>query len=346
MIGTMSPSPSTSNHKIARDMKLHHTATALVLFLPLLHSCNEVDEISGDNVAGNSPIVVSAETASPFTRSYIPLGMYDNFKVFAASEQGGTRTVVMDGYKVEFLTDDWTYVSETQSLMYWNSNADRYLFTAGAPVDAVAAISATSMTLSLENNTTGSAMACQPLRIERTSADFGHTVNLRFGYAHCRVCVAFMKNAAESVTVEDVRLTPDIAIASKAELTYSYDWSTTTPAATPQLSVKASSGASLGFDRVTIPSSTSDAVLSETRHYCVPDAANTTGWTISLTVNGQQKSASFVNSEKWESGKNYIYVFSLEENGPKLVHVISQDNFFYCEDILPGDKFSNADMTE
>lgn len=291
--------------------------------------------------------MVSADNVFPFTRGYIPQGMYDNFKVFAAAEKDGAQTVAMDGYEVKFVDNDWSYVNDTQHLVYWNPNADRYLFTAGAPIDAVTSIKATSMTLSLENNTTGSVMAAEPLKIENSSDDFGKTVNLRFAYAHCKVCVAFKKEGTEDMTISAIKLTPDAAIASKATLTYSYNWSTATPKATQQVSTTETSADAFSFADVTIPAdNTSDAVTSATYYYCVPDASNPKGWQVSLKCNGETKSASFENSETWQSGKNYIYVFSISENGPKLVKVISQDNFFDCNDIVSGGEFSGDDMTE
>ena len=315
----------------------------------LLNGCNEADKISGDDVPGYSPVMVSADNDSPSTRGIPqgPQGMYDNFKVFAASEKDGTRTVAMDGYAVNFVTDDWSYVNDTQHLVYWNPNADSYLFTAGAPIDAVTDINANSMTLSLKNNTTGSVMAAEPLKIENSSADFGKTVNLRFSYAHCMVSVAFTKESTKDVTVTDITLTPDEEIASEASLTYSYDWNSDTPTATQQLSTTETSAAAFSFAEVTIPANnTSDAVTSTTHYYCVPDASNPKGWQVSLKCNGAIKSASFENSETWLSGKNYIYVFSISEKGPKLIKVISQDNFFDCNDIVSGGEFSNTDMTE
>ena len=203
------------------------------------------------------------------------------------------------------------------------------------------------MTLSLKNNTTGSVMAAAPLKITNSSHDFGKTVNLRFAYAHCMVCVAFKKESTEEVTVTDITLTPDEEIASKASLTYSYDWSTDTPTATQQVSTTETSAAAFSFADVTIPANnTSDAVTSATHYYCVPDAANTNQWQVSRKCNGVTKEASFENSEIWQSGKNYIYVFSISEKGPKLINVISQDNFFECNDIESGGEFSNKDMTE
>ena len=291
--------------------------------------------------------MVSAAPVTPFTRGYIPQGMYDNFKVFAASEKDGAQTVAMNGYEVKFVDNDWSYVNDTQHLVYWNPNADSYLFTAGAPIDAVTDINATSMTLSLKNNTTGSAMASEPLKIENSSADFGNTVNLRFSYAHCMVSVAFTKESTEDVTITDITLTPDEEIASEASLTYSYDWNTATPTATSTVNTTEKSADAFSFADVTISAdNTADAVLSETHYYCVPDADNTNNWSISLTCDGEQKTASFVNSETWQSGKNYIYVFSISEKGPKLIKVISQDNYFDCNDVIPGDSFSGDNMTE
>ena len=315
--------------------------------LLLLVSCKEADELSGDDVPGYSPVMLSAAPVSPFTRGYVANGMYDNFKVFAASEKGGAQTVAMNGYDVNFVADDWSYVNDTQHIAYWNPNADSYLFTAGAPIDAVMDINASSMTLSLENNTTGSVMAAEPLKIMNGSDDFGKRVNLRFAYAHCRVCVAFKKEGTEDMTISDIKLTPKAEIASKATLTYSYDWDTDTPTATSTVSTTEKSADDFSFADVTIPASnTSDAVTSETHYYCVPDAANTNQWQVSLKCNGETKQASFENSETWQSGKNYIYVFSISEKGPKLINVISQDNFFECNDIESGGEFSGDDMTE
>ena len=313
----------------------------------LLNGCNEADKISGDDVPGYSPVMVSADNDSPSTRGILPQGMYDNFKVFAASEKGGAKTVEMDGYEVTFGNDGWSYVNKTQPLVYWNPNADSYLFTAGAPINAVTDINASSMTLSLENNTTGSVMAAEPLKIMNGSDYFGKRVNLRFAYAHCRVSVAFKKEGTEKVTVTDITLTPDEKIASEASLTYSYDWSTATPTVTSQVSVSKTSKTDFAFADVTISAdNTTDAVLSETHYYCVPDASNPKGWQVSITCNGETKQASFVNSETWKSGKNYIYVFSISEKGPKLIKVISQDNYFDCNDIESGGEFSNTGMTE
>ena len=203
------------------------------------------------------------------------------------------------------------------------------------------------MTLTLENNTTGSVMAAEPLKIENSSDDFGKTVNLRFAYAHCKVCVAFKKEGTENMTITDIKLTPDAAISSKAGLTYSYDWSTATPTVTSTVSTTEMSADAFSFADVTIPADNiSDAVTSATYYYCVPDASNPKGWQVSLKCNGETKQASFVNSETWLSGKNYIYVFSISEKGPKLIKVISQDNYFDCNDIESGGEFSNKDMTE
>lgn len=271
--------------------------------------------------------------------------MYGEFKVYAVAEVGGTQEPVMEGYKVKFVTDSWTYVTDTQELMFWDSKADCYLFTAGAPIEPVKSISANAMTLHLENNLTGSVMAGEPLVIEKGTPEFGKIVNLRFGYAHCRVCVAFVKNAESDIKITDIKLTPDAAITTEADLTYTYDWST--PAVSTQLTSIAKSAESLSFKYVTIPAGTTGAVLSETRYYCVPDATNTTGWTVSLKCGEEQKSGTFVNEQTWESGKNYIYIFSLEEKTPKLIYVLSGEmDYFDCNDIVPGGEFSWSDMTE
>ena len=294
------------------------------------------------------PITLNVETA--ITRSSIPSGMQGNFKVYAVSDKNGSATIEMNAYKVTFNNGTWSYVSDTQPLTYWKNHAERYRFTAAAPFDAVTAIDAMSMTLALENNTTGSVMAAEPLKIMNGSDDFGKRVNLRFAYAHCRVCVAFKKEGTEDMTISDIKLTPDAAIASKATLTYSYDWSTDTPTAIQQVSTTEKSADAFSFADVTIPASnTTDAVTSATYYYCVPDATNTNQWQVSLKCKGETKQASFENSETWQSGKNYIYVFSISEKGPNLIKVITQsspEEFFDCNDIVPGGSFSDTEMTE
>ena len=114
------------------------------------------------------------------------------------------------------------------------------------------------------------------------------------------------------------------------------------------MSTTETSAAAFSFADVTIPANntTTDAVTSATYYYCVPDASNPKGWQVSLKCNGETKQASFVNSETWQSGKNYIYVFSISEKELKLIKVISQDNFFDCNDIESGGEFSNKDMFE
>lgn len=329
-------------------MKLYKTTIALASIFPLLFSCNKVDDIPGEDISGESPILVTADNVSPFTRAYVPDGMCDNFKVYAASEKDGNHTAVMNGYEVSFVSEDWTYVNDSQPLMYWSNDADRYLFTAGAPISAVTAINESSMTLHLGNNTTGSAMAAEPLKIENSSDDYGKTVNLLFSYAHCMVSVAFTRNATEGIAVTDIQLTPDAAITTKADLVYRYDWSTTPATSTTEVTSKEKNIASFTFADVAIPSNSENAVVSGTRYYCVPDASNTKDWTVSLKCNGKEKTGSFENT-KWQSGKNYIYVFSLGEKTPKLIKVISQDMqdmYFECNDIIPGGNFSNTEMTE
>ena len=327
-------------------MKLNHTITILSLSLLLLDSCKEADELSGDDVPGYSPVLVSASPTSTFTRGFVANGMYDNFKVFAALEKDGAQTVAMDGYKVKFMNDDWSYVTDSQPLAYWSQNADSYLFTAGAPIDAVTAISAASMTLRLENNKTGSVMAAEPLKIANSSDDFGKRVKLRFGYVHCRVCVAFIKEDTEDISVTGITLTPKNPIASKADVTYTYDWNEATPKATQQVSTTETSAETFSFADVTIPANSTKAETSATLYYCIPDANNEKQWSVSVSCKGEQKSAAFVNNETWKSGKNYIYVFSLSEKNPKLVKVIEQELYFDCNDIVSGGEFSDNDMKE
>ena len=310
--------------------------------MPAMLGCN-----SGDEPSEGSAISLAAEADFAHSKGSVPAGMCDNFKVYAALEMGGATQAVMKGYNVRFIDADWTYLIAGQHLVYWNGSADRYMFTAGAPIDSVTSITATSMTLYMENNTRGSVLAATPLEVKSGSAAFGKPLTLNFSYVHSRICVAFVSESPTETTITGIKLTPTAPIASEANMSYSYDWSGATPAATPQLDVNAYSSDSFTFADVTIPAGTADAVVSATRYYCIPYGSNPTGWTVEITSNGESKAAAFVNDKVWEPGKSFMYIFSLSENSPKLVNVISYDDpAFDCTDIVPGGVFSNGNMTD
>lgn len=320
-------------------------------FILLTYGCAQVDELPGNDLAGHSPITLATDSAGTRTRAGIPEGMFDKFEVFALFRKSGVSTVVMDKYVVTYVAPTWTYESPSQPLQYWMRDADEYRFTAGSCRDMadVRSLDADKLKLHMLNNRQESSLYCHPLRIGAADPEFGKVVNLRFGYAHCRVMVAFVKESDAGALITDITLTPGEPITSEAEMTFSFDWNATPAATTAQVTQRtATSAASLSYDDVIIPANTSDAVCSTSMHYCIPDASNPTGWNISLTCDGEPKTASFENTHTWECGKNYIYVFSLTAKALKLVHVESQeleDYYFDCNPVLPGGSFSNQDMT-
>lgn len=324
---------------------------ALSLIL-LTYGCAQVDELPGNDLAGHSPITLATDSAGTRSRADIPEGMFDKFEVFALFRKSGVSTVVMDKYVVTYVAPSWTYESPSQALQYWMRDADEYRFTAGSCPDMadVLWLDADKLKLHMLNNRQESSLYCHPLRIGAADPEFGKVVNLRFGYAHCRVMVAFVKESDADALITDITLTPREPITSEAEMTFSFDWNATPAATTAQVTQRrATSAASLAYDAVTIPANTADAVKSASMYYCIPDASNPTGWNISLKCDGEPKAASFENTHTWECGKNYIYVFSLTAKAVKLVHVESQeleDSYFDCNDIIPGGSFSNEYMTE
>lgn len=325
-----------------------HLDTVIACFFALLFSgCAEMEEPPGNSLAGCSPILLTADSAVAKSRAGIPEGMHEDFQVYAVSLRAGTPTVEMDKYEVKYDGTDWTYETASQPLCYWQRDADAYRFTAGSPVADVTSLDIHSLTLQMKNNLTGSALYSHPLEIDAADPEFGQAVNIRFGYAHCRVRVAFIKEEATDVAVTDIRLTPDAPIASKADMTFSYDWEATPATVSPLVSTTETSSAALAYADVNIPAHTSVPVPSATLHYCIPDAANPLGWQITLTCQGESRAASFENNTPWQCGKSYTYVFSLNAKVPKLVQVVTGDeDFFDCEDILPGDSFTESDMAE
>ena len=321
-------------------------------FILLTYGCAQVDELPGNDLAGYSPITLATDSAGTGTRAGIPDGMFDRFEVFALFRKSGVSTVVMDKYVVTYGTPTWTYESPSQPLQYWKRDADEYRFTAGSCRDMadVLSLDADKLKLHMRNNRKESSLYCHPLRIGAADPEFGKVVNLRFGYAHCRVMVAFVNESDADALITDITLTPGEPITSEAEMTFSFDWNATPAATTAQVTQRtATSAASLAYDAVTIPANTADAVKSASMYYCIPDASNPTGWNISLKCDGEPKAASFENTHTWECGKNYIYVFSLTAKAVKLVHVVSQeleDSYFDCNPVLPGGSFSEGNMTE
>lgn len=325
-------------------MRQHFKTFAAFFAVLLTFGCAGMDEIPGNPLAGYSPILLSTDSVERAARIAKPEGMHNDFKVYAAFRQSGIPTEVMDGYDVAYNGSSWEYESPSQPLQYWKRDVDDYLFTAGSPVANVESVDLQTLTLHMQHNLTASDLYSHPLRIGVADPEFGKTVKLHFGYAHCRVGVAFINNSETDVTISDIRLTPSAPVTSEAYMTFTFDWNTLT--ASSSLSPIATDGSPLAFNEIIIPRNTATAQASDTRHYCIPDASNPTDWTISLTCDGESKSTAFVNEHAWESGKNYLYVFVLKTNELKFVKVISQDDYFDCNDIESGDEFSDADMTE
>ncbi|MGN0237101.1 MAG: fimbrillin family protein [Lepagella sp.] len=322
---------------------LRHVITVTTLLQMLCGCRGDKDGPGEDSSSGDTPIMVTAEAEIPATRSALPQGMPDRLEVYTIVRIGGERVVVMDGYEVKYIDGNWTYGINSQTMKFWSRNAEYYTFTSGAPTEAVTSIDENGITLQLENNDEYSAMACKPIKIENGTPEFGKTVNLHFTYSHCMVRVAFVNNVETPTTITGITLTPTTPITSKGKLTYSYDQSGN---ATTLLTDTETSSSPMVYADVTIPANSSDAILSDTRYYCVPDAANPTGWQMSLTIDGEAKNFTFVNNRVWESGKNYIYIFSWQNKVLKLVDIITQETFFDCNDILAGGDFSITDMTE
>lgn len=308
----------------------------------LVCGCGEAEELTTGVTEGRA-IRLSADRVA--SRGYLPLGMCDNFKVFVVEDKGSETTRVMDGYDVRFVAGEWTYASPTQPLLYWSDDADSYRFTAGAPIDAVTDISLSSLTLTLENGPTQSAMAALPLKINRSDDAFGKMVNLKFGYAHCRVGVAFINETEADIAVKDISLTPSAAITTKGMLTLTYNWENAT--VTPHLVATENSNLPLVFADVNAPAGIAAERASDTHHFVVPDGDNPTTWTVSLKCDGVERSASFENTTPWQMGKNITYIFKVGHKELKLVNVVSTDlDYFYCKDTENGGNFVVDEMTD
>ncbi len=85
----------------------------------LVSGCGEADEWTGGVTEGRA-IKFSADRVA--SRGYIPLGMCDNFKVFAVEDKDGETIEVMKGYEVRYGASPtkmrWTNSCATATSMY------------------------------------------------------------------------------------------------------------------------------------------------------------------------------------------------------------------------------------
>ena len=231
-------------------------------------------------------------------------------------------------------------------MKYWSYSADEYRFHAGAPLQRVKDITASSLTLQVNATTfqDGTTLFTQPYVVKRGDAQFGNTVNLKFTYANCRVNVAIKCKASKEVKVSDIKLTPPASVnyPTSCTMQLSYDWSRQSISLT-SLTKQSEANAPLEFAEITIPAESANSVESSSPLYMIPDAGITGQWRATLQIDeegdedgdGTEMEVPFTVDKGWESGKSYIYSF-LYTDQATLLFLGTKTEFFIGKDMEDG----------
>ena len=267
--------------------------------------------------------------------------LFATFKVWGEVCVASASEPLIQGYRVNYINNQWSYTqgdgTEGQKMKYWSYSADEYRFHAGAPLERVNEITASSLTLRVDTTTSqnGTTLFTQPYVIKRGDAQFGNTVNLKFTYANCRVNVAVKCKASQEVTFSDIKLTPPASVRYPTSCTMklSYDWSRQSISLT--IPTKQSDNAPLKFSEISIPAQSANSVESSSPLYMIPDAGITGQWRATLKIDGIEREVLFTVDKGWESGKSYIYSF-LYTDQATLLFLGTTTELFIGEDMENG----------
>lgn len=267
--------------------------------------------------------------------------LFSTFKVWGEVCVASSSEPLIQGYRVNYINNQWSYTqgegTEGQEMKYWSYSADEYRFHAGAPLQRVKEITASSLTLQVDATPSqdGTTLFTQPYVVKRGDAQFGNTVNLKFTYANCRVNVAVKCKASKEVKVSDIKLTPPAAVnyPTSCTMQLSYDWSRQSISLT-SLTKQSEANAPLEFAEITIPAQSANSVESSSPLYMIPDAGITGQWTATLKIDGKPRTVPFTVDKGWESGKSYIYSFLYTDQATLLF--LGTTELFIGEDMVNG----------
>ena len=268
--------------------------------------------------------------------------LFATFKVWGELCVASASEPLIQGYRVNYINNQWSYTqgdgTEGQKMKYWSYSADEYRFHAGAPLERVNEITASSLTLQVNKTRSQdeTTLFTQPYVVNRGDAQFGNTVNLKFTYANCRVNVAVKYKAAQDVKVSDIKLTPPASVRYPISCTmqFSYDWSRQSISLT-SLTKPTYANDALAFSDIIIPAESANAVESSSPFYMIPDAGITGQWTATLKIDGESRDVDFTVDKGWESGKSYIYSF-LYTDQATLLFLGTETVLFEGEDMKDG----------
>ena len=276
--------------------------------------------------------------------------LFATFKVWGELCVASASEPLIQGYRVNYFNNQWSYTqgegTEGQEMKYWSYSADEYRFHAGAPLERVNEITASSLTLQVNKTRSQdeTTLFTQPYVVNRGDAQFGNTVNLKFTYANCRVNVAVKYKAAQDVKVSDIKLTPPASVRYPISCTmqFSYDWSRQSISLT-SLTKPTYANDALAFSDIIIPAESANSVESSSPLYMIPDAGITGQWTATLKIDeegdgdgdGREMEVFFTVDKGWESGKSYIYSF-LYTDQATLLFLGTETVLFEGEDMEDG----------
>ena len=292
----------------------------LTILLTGLVACRK--EVPADN-----PLVFTDVQTKVGLSSY-----YKDFKVwgYCLAESGSN---IMPGYIV--IHDDalgWCYTelpgTGNQELQYWSYSASLYRFHAGAPLERVDTMDASSLTLDVKATTDilQTSLFSEPCLIKRSDPAFGSTVNLAFVYANAKLNLAFKCASSADVSITDIKLTPPRAYATSGQLELQYDWDR--PAVSVKtLTVDSESSDTLAFSDVSVPAGSAQAVQTQSPWYLIPQASAKGQWKMSASIDGRTQEVYFTISKGWEAGRSYLFRFEFT-NEARLVFLGSDETLF------------------
>lgn len=341
---------------------------AALTFMPVCIGCTS--SLSVDNIEPNTSNEVvcfrdgtatdfqeTSRVGIPVTRATSNLERsHKDFKVFGYNTVNGTDQVMMNNYKVYYVSESnkqaddntvasdagWSYLYdasgkaiENQGLKLWDKNASAYHFFAGSPIASTsdASLDSKTLTFSLKNTQNIAEAALYSTSQELTSSDYGKAVPLVFNYLHARVRLSFaMKEAGTSCKVSNVYLKP-VSVATGGEDTYATTATCTVNYAStevkPEYSELTPTSKELWFvngDNEVAVSGTSKTILDDYTWYVLPHPQPISAykWEMRVTVtlpDGVSKEMTAripYNYMEWKAANSYLYHFVINPETGKL----------------------------
>lgn len=210
------------------------------------------------------PITLTTITQEEAETRAVLEATHKSFKVFANAIYPSGNTVMMDGYRVNHISQTgWTYTqgdgTSSQTDKYWIPTVQSIRFHAGAPQEKVKTIGIDGLRLSIATTKLLSDVPLYSSALDIASNDsrFGQNVSLSFNYAMCCVVFEFRFKGSQSQShiLKDVAIQPSSSsdrIPKSSDFTITYDWDTATMQTALENTTYMDSGSKITLGDVTL----------------------------------------------------------------------------------------------